>query len=158
MAARIYHPVRVVTQRTGLSPDLLRAWERRYRVVRPRRSEGGQRLYSDDDIERLRQLHRAVLAGRTIGQVAKLDRNALARLVEADSPGSPATGAVPDEDSRDLARVGASTYASISGRMRATAACQPSRSESATSSVIACSSAGSGGAVSRKSGTPSRGG
>ena len=47
MADRVLHPVRVVTQRTGLSPDLLRAWERRYRIVEPRRSAGGQRLYSD---------------------------------------------------------------------------------------------------------------
>lgn len=105
MAGRVLHPIRVVTQRTGLSPDLLRAWERRYRVVRPKRSDGGQRLYSDDDIERLRHLHRAVLAGRTIGQVAKLDRDALARLVEGDSSGSPLTVLVPDEDAATLARV-----------------------------------------------------
>ena len=103
MAARIYHPMRVVIQRTGLSPDLLRAWERRYRVVRPRRSAGGQRLYSDDDIERLKQLHRAVLAGRTIGQVARLDRDALARLMETDVPSS-APNELPGEDAAALAR------------------------------------------------------
>lgn len=106
MAARVYHTMRVVTQKTGLTPDLLRAWERRYHVVRPRRSAGGQRLYSDDDIVRLGQLHRAVLAGRTIGQVARLDREALARLVEADSSGSTPATDVPDEDTTalDLAR------------------------------------------------------
>lgn len=102
MATRVLHPVRVVTQKTGLTPDLLRAWERRYRVVRPRRSAGGQRLYSDDDIERLAQLHRAVLAGRTIGQVARLDREALARLVESDSSGSAPVTEVPDEDASAL--------------------------------------------------------
>jgi DNA-binding transcriptional MerR regulator len=105
MAARVYHPVRVVTQRTGLSPDLLRAWERRYRVVRPRRSKGGQRLYSDEDIERLRDLHRAVLAGRTIGEVARLYRDALAQLVEADSSGVAVTDLVPDEDATALQRL-----------------------------------------------------
>ena len=105
MAGRVLHPIRVVTQRTGLSPDLLRAWERRYRVVRPKRSEGGQRLYSDDDIERLRHLHRAVLAGRTIGQVATLDRDALVQLVENDSSGGPVPLVVPDEDADALARV-----------------------------------------------------
>ena len=47
------HPIRVVAQRTGLTPATLRAWERRYRVVEPSRSEGGQRLYSDADVERL---------------------------------------------------------------------------------------------------------
>ena len=98
MGPRLYHPVRVVTQKTGLSPDLLRAWEKRHRVVRPRRSAGGQRLYSDEDIDRLKHLHRAVLAGHSIGQVARLDRDALVRLVEGDSSGAPAIGAVPDED------------------------------------------------------------
>ena len=65
------HPMRVVTRRTGLSADLLRAWERRHEVVKPSRSMGGRRLYSDDDIERLRLLYRATLAGRSIGQVAE---------------------------------------------------------------------------------------
>jgi methanogenic corrinoid protein MtbC1 len=77
--------MRVVTRRTGLSADLLRAWERRYDVVRPTRSEGGRRLYSDADIERLRLLYRATLAGRSIGQVAELPTNALAVLVRQDA-------------------------------------------------------------------------
>jgi DNA-binding transcriptional MerR regulator/methylmalonyl-CoA mutase cobalamin-binding subunit len=79
------HPMRVVTRRTGLSADLLRAWERRYEVVKPSRSEGGRRLYSDEDIERLRLLHRATLAGRDIGQVAQLSMHALATLVMQDA-------------------------------------------------------------------------
>ena len=64
--------MRVVTRRTGLSADLLRAWERRDVVVRPSRSENGHRLYSDLDIERLRLLYRAAAAGRAIGQIAEL--------------------------------------------------------------------------------------
>src|SRR5687767_12379457 len=79
------HPMRVVTRRTGLSADLLRAWERRYEVVKPSRSEGGRRLYSDEDIERLRLLYRATLAGRNIGQIAELSMNALGQLVRQDS-------------------------------------------------------------------------
>src|SRR5579862_6510920 len=79
------HPMRVVTRRTGLSADLLRAWERRYDVVTPTRSDGGRRLYSDPDIERLRLLYRATLAGRGIGQVAELSTTALAALVRQDA-------------------------------------------------------------------------
>src|SRR5207244_2166406 len=79
------HPMRVVTRRTGLSADLLRAWERRYQLVTPSRSEGGHRLYSDADIEHLRLLYRATLAGRTIGQVAELPRDALVALVRQDA-------------------------------------------------------------------------
>lgn len=105
MRTRVYHPMRVVTHQTGLSPDVVRAWERRYHVVEPQRSAGGQRLYSDDDIAHLRRLHRAVLAGRSIGQVALLDREALAQLVEADAAAQVVPGPeLPDEAERILAR------------------------------------------------------
>ena len=77
--------MRVVTRRTGLSADLLRAWERRYEVVRPSRSESGRRLYSDADIERLGLLYRATLAGRGIGQLARLSTSELAVLVRRDA-------------------------------------------------------------------------
>jgi DNA-binding transcriptional MerR regulator/methylmalonyl-CoA mutase cobalamin-binding subunit len=78
------HPVRVVAQRTGLSPDVLRAWEKRYRIVRPHRSTGGQRLYSDADLERLVLLSRAITGGRNIGQIAELSLLELQSLITAD--------------------------------------------------------------------------
>ncbi len=78
------HPIRVVALRTGLSPDLLRVWERRYAVVEPGRSDGGQRLYSDADIERLDLLHRASLGGRSISRVAGASNDELRDLIEAD--------------------------------------------------------------------------
>jgi methanogenic corrinoid protein MtbC1 len=53
--------------------------------VKPSRSEGGRRLYSDVDIERLRLLYRATLAGRSIGQVAELSLEALTALVRRDA-------------------------------------------------------------------------
>lgn len=78
------HPIRVAARRTGLSRDVLRAWEIRYRAVEPDRTPGGQRLYSDADISRLRLLRRALAAGRRIGQVAKLSSAELKRLVLED--------------------------------------------------------------------------
>ena len=69
-------------KRTGLTADLLRAWERRYSVVQPQRSAGGQRLYSEDDIVRLGLLKRATAAGHSIGEIARLDAAALEALVE----------------------------------------------------------------------------
>ena len=78
------HPIQVVAQRTGLSPDVLRIWERRYAVVKPSRSATGRRLYSDRDVEHLLLLRRATLAGRSISQVADLDSEELRGLVEAD--------------------------------------------------------------------------
>ncbi|HET8836096.1 MAG TPA: MerR family transcriptional regulator [Gemmatimonadales bacterium] len=73
----------MVALRTGLSPHLLRAWERRYGVVTPQRSEGGQRLYSDADIERLTRLRRLVERGHAISRIASLPLEALAELEES---------------------------------------------------------------------------
>jgi len=78
------HPIAVVSERTGLSQDVLRMWERRYQVVSPTRTPGGERLYSEADVERLRLLDAAVAAGRRIGGVARLSTSELARLVDDD--------------------------------------------------------------------------
>lgn len=79
------HPIQVVTRRTGLSADVIRAWERRYAVITPARSDTGRRLYSDADVERLRLLAQATRAGRAIGQIAALPTSSLATLVDADT-------------------------------------------------------------------------
>ena len=79
------HPIQVVASRSGLSADLLRAWERRYHAVHPERSDGGQRLYSDGDVERLRLLRMATEAGRRISEVAKMGEEELSILVLEDS-------------------------------------------------------------------------
>jgi MerR family transcriptional regulator, light-induced transcriptional regulator len=81
------HPIRIVTRRTGLSADLIRVWEKRYGAVTPVRTPTARRLYSDDDVERLRLLAQATLTGRTIGQVATLSTDALATMVrDASGP------------------------------------------------------------------------
>jgi methanogenic corrinoid protein MtbC1 len=59
-------------------------WERRYQAVVPTRTPGGERLYSEADVERLRLLDAAVAAGRRIGGVARLSTSELARLVDDD--------------------------------------------------------------------------
>src|SRR5688500_189796 len=89
------HPVRLVAARTGLTPHVLRAWERRYRVVEPARSEGGQRLYSDLDIARLRLLHRLTELGHGIGRLAALPLAELERLAREAAPAE-APPLIPD--------------------------------------------------------------
>ena len=79
------HPIQVVVRRTGLSPDLLRVWEKRYAVVTPERSASGRRLYTDADVERLQLLRRATLGGRTIGQIATLPADQLRELLRRDA-------------------------------------------------------------------------
>lgn len=83
------HPIAVVAERTGLSQDVLRIWERRYAAVAPSRGPGGQRLYSDADIERLRLMHATSRAGRNIGQIAGLSTEALSTLAAEDEAARP---------------------------------------------------------------------
>lgn len=73
-------PIRAVTQQTGLSPHVLRIWERRYEAVTPHRSPTNRRLYSEKDIEKLRLLRRLTDRGHSIGQVAQLGLKELKAL------------------------------------------------------------------------------
>ena len=94
------HPIRIAAKRTGLSPARLRAWERRYAAVRPSRTEGGQRLYSEAEVDRLTLLRRVVQAGRSIGQVASLslpELKILAREDEVEGKGHEGSGAATAE-------------------------------------------------------------
>lgn len=95
------HPIQVVVRRSGVSADLLRAWERRYGAVAPSRSEGGHRLYSDADIERLRLIKEAMLGGRRISDVAALPTAEIARLVSRDAAERPPDG--PDAGASEAA-------------------------------------------------------
>lgn len=79
------HPIGVAAERTGLTTDVIRAWERRYGAVEPSRDEAGQRLYSDADVERLGLLRRATDGGRSIGQVVERTDQELAELVRGDA-------------------------------------------------------------------------
>lgn len=84
VASEAVHSIGVVSRRTGLKPDLIRAWERRYRAVEPARTEGRHRLYSDADVERLLLLRDAVAAGRNIGTLTGRTDEELARLIADD--------------------------------------------------------------------------
>jgi DNA-binding transcriptional MerR regulator len=77
--AETTYPLRAAARLTGLSPDLLRAWESRYGVVKPLRTAGGTRRYRAADLERLRLVKAAVDAGDRISAVARLDPVELAR-------------------------------------------------------------------------------
>lgn len=65
-------PIREVSDRTGVNPVTLRAWERRYGLIKPQRTHKGHRLYSEFDIERIEQIQQWLARGVSVGQVAKL--------------------------------------------------------------------------------------
>jgi DNA-binding transcriptional MerR regulator len=77
--------MRVVQRLTGLSPDTIRAWERRHGAVEPARSAGKTRHFSDEDVRRLILLRQAVERGHRIGSIANLSESELVKLVDQES-------------------------------------------------------------------------
>lgn len=75
-----HHSIRVVSKRTGLSPHVIRVWEKRYQAVEPSRTETNRRLYSDAEIERLELLRDATGSGHSIGAIANLPTERLREL------------------------------------------------------------------------------
>lgn len=73
------YPIRTVATLTGINPVTLRAWERRYGLVRPQRTPKGHRLYTEADIERIHRILALLQQGIPIGQARRL----------IDSPGTP---------------------------------------------------------------------
>jgi methanogenic corrinoid protein MtbC1 len=87
--------MRVVARRTGLSADLIRAWEKRYQAISPHRTDGNARRYSQLEIQRLELLRDVVAQGHSIGDVARLPNDALTRLLESQ-PNGPQPSAVDE--------------------------------------------------------------
>lgn len=99
------HPIKVAAQRTGLSPHVIRVWEKRYGAVVPERTTTNRRTYSDGDIERLRLLHQATLGGHSIGQVAHLATEDLMDLVRENMGGTPPPSVAPAQSREPQAYV-----------------------------------------------------
>lgn len=75
------HGIKTVAMQTGLTQFTIRAWEKRYDVVTPLRTETNRRLYSDADILRLTLLRLATEAGYNIGRIADLPTEALLEII-----------------------------------------------------------------------------
>lgn len=72
--------IRVVSRQTGLSPHVIRVWEKRYGAVKPARTATKRRVYAPEDVERLSLLRQATQAGHSIGNVAMLSDEQLRGL------------------------------------------------------------------------------
>lgn len=96
--------IQIVAQLTGLSSDVIRAWQNRYSFVTPERSPAGYRLYSDEDVAVLRGVKHLVDSGVAPMQVSTMAREELLRAsasptaapVPADTTAPCDLGAVPD--------------------------------------------------------------
>ncbi len=95
------HGIKTVAIQTGLTQFIIRAWEKRYDVVTPLRTETNRRLYSDADIARLTLLRLATETGHRIGRIAKLQTEELLALIGTDDTIVQSPGIVKEEDSQE---------------------------------------------------------
>lgn len=65
------YPIRTVSSLTGVNPITLRAWERRYGLIKPRRTDTQRRLYTRHDIDRIHQILTHLEAGIPISQISE---------------------------------------------------------------------------------------
>ena len=91
----VNYPIKIAAKRSGLSPHVIRIWERRYRAVQPGRTGTNRRRYSEADVERLRILNQAVQAGHSIGSVAQHPTETLRDLVARDRAPAPSASGSP---------------------------------------------------------------
>lgn len=64
-------PIRAVAEITGVNAVTLRAWERRYGLIKPERTPKGHRLYNQGDIDKIEQIIDRLAQGMTISQIAR---------------------------------------------------------------------------------------
>lgn len=79
------YPIKIVSNKTGLSMHVIRVWEKRYNAVTPERTETNRRLYSTEDILKLQLLNKAIDSGHNIGSIANLGLSELKNLVEEEN-------------------------------------------------------------------------
>jgi DNA-binding transcriptional MerR regulator/methylmalonyl-CoA mutase cobalamin-binding subunit len=75
------YSIKAVSKISGLTEFVIRAWEKRYNAVEPSRTETNRRVYSEEDIQKLKLLREATQNGHSIGNIADLSIDALKDLV-----------------------------------------------------------------------------
>ncbi|EGU48456.1 transcriptional regulator MerR family protein [Vibrio ichthyoenteri ATCC 700023] len=79
------YAIREVSELTGIKPVTLRAWQRRYNIIQPQRTEKGHRLYTYDHIEQIRVIQGWLEKGVAIGKVkALLESGQIPEVMESD--------------------------------------------------------------------------
>lgn len=75
--------MKLTVKKTGLSAHLIRMWERRYQALQPQRTATNRRVYTEAEIERLRQLKRLTEEGYKISELAGLKAEQLKKLLQS---------------------------------------------------------------------------
>ncbi len=79
------YPIRTVSTMTGVNPITLRAWERRYGIIAPRRTQTRHRLYSRADIDLINRVVGLLDKGMSIGQVRQVLTSEVGRTLDNPS-------------------------------------------------------------------------
>ncbi|MDD0851503.1 MerR family transcriptional regulator [Halobacteriovorax sp. GB3] len=99
------YPIQIASKLSGVGVHTLRAWEKRYSAVVPSRNDSGRRLYSDDDIEKLKLLSDLCSLGNNIGAIANKNiselKEILKKLGKQDFDESPKVNEVKGQDIQD---------------------------------------------------------
>lgn len=85
------YPIKVAARMTGLTAHIIRAWEKRYQALVPKRTSGNRRIYSEQDIKKLNLLRDATSLGFRIGEIANNSIEQLEKLIE-DAGGAKPSG------------------------------------------------------------------
>ncbi|MGE3674343.1 MAG: MerR family transcriptional regulator [Polyangiaceae bacterium] len=85
------YSIGVTSRLTGITPDKLRIWERRYGFPVPSRTQSGARVYSDADVARLILVRRAMDAGARAGEAVQMSEEELKALLQRSAGGSRAS-------------------------------------------------------------------
>jgi DNA-binding transcriptional MerR regulator len=76
------YSIQFVSNITGINPHTIRAWEKRYSAVVPKRNESGRRVYNEEEVQRLQLLHDLVEVGNNISDIANQPSEHLKALHE----------------------------------------------------------------------------
>ncbi len=85
VAASGRYPISAAANLAGVSVHTVRKWENRHGAISPQRTAGGDRRYTDDDVQRLRRLKKLVDQGASIGSIAQLGDDDLAAMLQEGS-------------------------------------------------------------------------
>ncbi len=114
------YTIKAVAEATGIPPATLRAWERRYAVVRPPRSPTGYRLYDESLIQDLRVMRELVAVGHPASEAARIVAGRR-QDVAAASPSPPISELIAAARAADPAVISAAVAAGLAapGSLRA---------------------------------------
>ena len=66
-----YYSIGEVAERCGINPVTLRAWQRRYGLLKPQRSEGGHRQFDEEDVQRIEEIKRWIDRGVSLARLRR---------------------------------------------------------------------------------------